>query len=164
MHTIALTGNGGRLAAMADIVIAVPSADTQYIQEAHLAVEHILCELVEFALFREPSVLPENSVDPGKIQDDQPLTFVVLSNRIIRSSDFHRVSNRVSHQNATALQQPQLVHLLWEKSIRPSYQRQPLHCNTTLELECLLRFTRQHSELIRFSGQVCPSLLLAIRE
>jgi phosphoheptose isomerase len=59
MGTIALTGNGGRLAAMADIVIAVPSTDTQYIQEAHLAVEHILCELVEFALFREPGVLPE---------------------------------------------------------------------------------------------------------
>jgi phosphoheptose isomerase len=59
MHTIALTGNGGRLAAMADIVIAVPSTNTQYIQEAHLAVEHILCELVEFALFREPGVLPE---------------------------------------------------------------------------------------------------------
>jgi len=56
MHTIALTGNGGRLAATADIVIAVPSTDTQYIQEAHLAVEHILCELVEFILFREPEV------------------------------------------------------------------------------------------------------------
>jgi D-sedoheptulose 7-phosphate isomerase len=59
MGTIALTGNGGRLSAMADIVIAVPSSDTQYIQEAHLAVEHIVCELVEFALFREPGVLPE---------------------------------------------------------------------------------------------------------
>jgi D-sedoheptulose 7-phosphate isomerase len=56
MGTIALTGNGGRLAAMADIVIAVPSSDTQYIQEAHLAVEHIVCELVELILFREPEV------------------------------------------------------------------------------------------------------------
>ena len=54
MGTIALTGNGGRLAAMADIVIAVPSTDTQYIQEAHLAIEHILCELVEYTLFRDP--------------------------------------------------------------------------------------------------------------
>jgi phosphoheptose isomerase len=51
IRTIALTGNDGRLAAMADVAIAVPSADTQYIQEAHLAVEHILCELVEFILF-----------------------------------------------------------------------------------------------------------------
>jgi len=32
-------------------VIAVPSADTQSIPKAHLAVEHIVCELVEFILF-----------------------------------------------------------------------------------------------------------------
>jgi D-sedoheptulose 7-phosphate isomerase len=56
MRTIALTGNGGRLAAIADVAIAVPSGDTQHIQEAHLAVEHIVCELVEFTLFREPGV------------------------------------------------------------------------------------------------------------
>jgi D-sedoheptulose 7-phosphate isomerase len=49
MHTITLTGNGGRLSAMADIAIAVPSSDTQYIQEAHLAVEHIVCELVSLS-------------------------------------------------------------------------------------------------------------------
>jgi D-sedoheptulose 7-phosphate isomerase len=60
IRTIALIGNGGgRLTTMADIVITVPSADTQYIQEAHLAVEHIVCELVEFILFREPGVSPE---------------------------------------------------------------------------------------------------------
>jgi phosphoheptose isomerase len=52
MRTIVLTGNSGRLAAMADVVIAVPSSDTQYIQEAHLAVEHVVCDLVEFVLFR----------------------------------------------------------------------------------------------------------------
>ena len=54
MRTIALTGNGGRLATMAETVIAVPSSDTQYIQEAHLTVEHIVCELVEVIVFREP--------------------------------------------------------------------------------------------------------------
>ena len=54
MRTIALTGNGGRLATMAETVIAVPSSDTQYIQEAHLTVEHIVCELVELIVFREP--------------------------------------------------------------------------------------------------------------
>ena len=53
MRTIALTGNGGRLATMAETVIAVPSSDTQYIQEAHLTVEHIVCELVEVIVFRE---------------------------------------------------------------------------------------------------------------
>jgi phosphoheptose isomerase len=51
MRTVALTGNGGRLAKMADVAIAVPSADTQHIQEAHLAIEHVLCELVESMLF-----------------------------------------------------------------------------------------------------------------
>src|SRR4029453_14909220 len=58
IRTIALTGNGGRLTAIADVAIAVPSADTQHIQEAHLAVEHIVCELVELALFRKPGMPP----------------------------------------------------------------------------------------------------------
>lgn len=51
MRTIALTGAGGRLQEVAEVTIAVPSADTQYIQESHLAIEHILCDLVEQALF-----------------------------------------------------------------------------------------------------------------
>jgi D-sedoheptulose 7-phosphate isomerase len=53
MRTVVLTGSGGRLAGMAHVVIAVPSTNTQYIQEAHLAVEHIMCELVEDSLFRK---------------------------------------------------------------------------------------------------------------
>lgn len=53
MHTIVLTGSEGRLAEMANVAISVPSANTQYIQEAHLAVEHILCDLVERHLFDE---------------------------------------------------------------------------------------------------------------
>lgn len=52
MRTIALTGLGGRLPAMADVAVSVPSADTQHIQEAHLAIEHIICELVERHLFQ----------------------------------------------------------------------------------------------------------------
>jgi phosphoheptose isomerase len=58
LRTIALTGSSGRLTAMVDVAIAVASADTQHIQEAHLAIEHIVCELVEFTLFREPRVPP----------------------------------------------------------------------------------------------------------
>ncbi len=53
MHTLVLTGSGGRLAGMANVAISVPSANTQYIQEAHLAIEHILCSLVERYLFGE---------------------------------------------------------------------------------------------------------------
>ena len=53
MRTIVLTGSGGRLAGMVNVAISVPSANTQYIQEAHLAIEHILCGLVERYLFGE---------------------------------------------------------------------------------------------------------------
>ena len=51
IDTIVLTGSGGCLAAMADVAIAVPSRNTQYIQESHLAIEHISCGLVESFLF-----------------------------------------------------------------------------------------------------------------
>lgn len=50
MPVAALTGESGRLPALADVAICVPSGDTQYIQEAHLAIEHILCHIVERAL------------------------------------------------------------------------------------------------------------------
>ena len=53
MHTIVLTGSGGCLTGMTNIAISVPSTNTQYIQEAHVAIEHILCGLVECHLFGE---------------------------------------------------------------------------------------------------------------
>lgn len=47
-RVIALTGgNGGKLAKIADIAIIVPSEDTARIQEAHITIGHILCQLVE---------------------------------------------------------------------------------------------------------------------
>lgn len=51
MKAIVLTGEGGKLAELADVVVSVPSENTQYIQEAHLAAEHILCSLIEQHLF-----------------------------------------------------------------------------------------------------------------
>jgi D-sedoheptulose 7-phosphate isomerase len=46
--TVALTGqNGGRLAAIADYILPVPSIEVQRIQEAHITLGHIICELVE---------------------------------------------------------------------------------------------------------------------
>jgi phosphoheptose isomerase len=51
LRTVVLTGSGGRLPKLADVAITVPSDDTQHIQETHLAVEHLLCLLVERALF-----------------------------------------------------------------------------------------------------------------
>jgi len=50
--TIGLTGSGGgRTAEIADYLIAVPSKDTPRVQEAHAAIYHIVCYLVEKALF-----------------------------------------------------------------------------------------------------------------
>jgi len=52
MKTIALTGNdGGALTKIADFSLIVPSASTPRIQEVHILIGHILCELVEHYLF-----------------------------------------------------------------------------------------------------------------
>ena len=51
LHTIALTGDAGKLADLAKVSIAVPSSSTHHIQETHLAIEHIICDLVERNLF-----------------------------------------------------------------------------------------------------------------
>ena len=50
MRTIGLAGERGELTAAVDVAICVPSSDTQHIQEAHIAIEHIICELVERSL------------------------------------------------------------------------------------------------------------------
>jgi D-sedoheptulose 7-phosphate isomerase len=48
MRRIALTGaGGGALGAHADILLSVPSAVTPRIQECHVLIGHIICELVE---------------------------------------------------------------------------------------------------------------------
>lgn len=52
IRTIALAGNAGTLLTLAEVAISVPSSETQHIQEAHLAIEHIVCELVEQILFK----------------------------------------------------------------------------------------------------------------
>lgn len=52
MHTIAFTGNGGgKMAEKSDVLLAVPSKDTPRIQESHIMIGHIICEMVEKALF-----------------------------------------------------------------------------------------------------------------
>ena len=56
LKTVALTGgNGGKLAAMADYSLNVPTTFTPHIQETHLWVEHILCQLVDEEMFGERS-------------------------------------------------------------------------------------------------------------
>ncbi len=49
--SIGLLGrDGGRLAALVEIALVVPSQDTARIQEAHITIGHIICELVDEAL------------------------------------------------------------------------------------------------------------------
>jgi D-sedoheptulose 7-phosphate isomerase len=56
LTTIALTGGSGDLAAQADLVFCVPSAVTARIQEAHITLVHIWCDLVERILFPQAAV------------------------------------------------------------------------------------------------------------
>jgi len=52
LTAICLTGgNGGTLKGIADISIVVDSKDTPRIQEAHIMIGHILCELIEEEMF-----------------------------------------------------------------------------------------------------------------
>ena len=51
-RTIALLGrDGGSIKEVADLSLIVPSHDTPRIQEGHIAIIHIICDLVEKALF-----------------------------------------------------------------------------------------------------------------
>jgi D-sedoheptulose 7-phosphate isomerase len=53
MVTVGLTGGGGgKVLKMCDYPICVPSTSTPRIQEIHIMIGHIICELVEARLFR----------------------------------------------------------------------------------------------------------------
>lgn len=50
--TVALSGkNGGIMKNLADLNLVVPSNDTQRIQEGHITIGHILCDLIEKSLY-----------------------------------------------------------------------------------------------------------------
>jgi len=50
--TVALTGrDGGEMAKLADIALIVPSEDTPRIQESHILIGHILCDIIEQEIF-----------------------------------------------------------------------------------------------------------------
>jgi D-sedoheptulose 7-phosphate isomerase len=51
--TVAFTGQGGKFKSLVDYVLSIPSKDTPRIQEAHILAGHIVCYLVEEALFGE---------------------------------------------------------------------------------------------------------------
>jgi len=53
LYTVALTGeSGGKLKDIVNLCIDVPSHKTPRIQEMHLLIGHILCEIIEYQLFQ----------------------------------------------------------------------------------------------------------------
>jgi D-sedoheptulose 7-phosphate isomerase len=51
IYTVGLTGNGGKLKDLVDICLSIPSTSTPRIQESHILVGHIICEIVEKQMF-----------------------------------------------------------------------------------------------------------------
>lgn len=48
MITVGMTGrSGGKMLSLCDLLLNVPSAETPRIQEAHITIGHIFCELIE---------------------------------------------------------------------------------------------------------------------
>jgi D-sedoheptulose 7-phosphate isomerase len=56
LRTLALTGRGGgRVRELADVCVKVPADDTPRIQEGHLLVAHIVCEIAEREVVEDDS-------------------------------------------------------------------------------------------------------------
>lgn len=54
IFSIALVGkDGGEMAKLADIALIVPSDETPRIQESHILIGHILCDIIEKELFSD---------------------------------------------------------------------------------------------------------------
>lgn len=52
IKTIAFLGkDGGKIKSQADISMVVPSENTQHIQESHITIGHIICDILEQKLF-----------------------------------------------------------------------------------------------------------------
>ncbi|MEK7257299.1 MAG: SIS domain-containing protein [Bacteroidota bacterium] len=53
LKVVGMTGeSGGKMAAGCDLLVKIPSQNTPRIQEGHILVGHVVCELVERRLFR----------------------------------------------------------------------------------------------------------------
>jgi len=56
MKTVGLTGgDGGDLAKIVDFALVVDSSATPRIQETHITIGHVLCEMVDRMLFQQPT-------------------------------------------------------------------------------------------------------------
>jgi len=55
MTTVGLTGrDGGQIARIVDYSLIVPSNSTPRVQEVHVTIGHVICEMVDFRLFQRP--------------------------------------------------------------------------------------------------------------
>ncbi|MEW6265197.1 MAG: D-sedoheptulose 7-phosphate isomerase [Thermodesulfobacteriota bacterium] len=55
LKTIALTGaGGGEAKAQADVLLEVPGTATPRVQEVHITLGHVICQLVDYILFQRP--------------------------------------------------------------------------------------------------------------
>lgn len=64
MTVIGLAGaGGGKMSGHCDWLLAVPNSATPIIQETHLAIEHLLCRLVDYYLFENPAELAPAAQD-----------------------------------------------------------------------------------------------------
>ena len=69
LTVIGLTGeSGGQLAAYCDVCLKVPASNVVDIQEYHLPVYHLLCMLVEEAIFREERIKTDQKRFPDKVE------------------------------------------------------------------------------------------------
>ena len=59
LHCLGMAGRGGSLAAVSDLLLTVPSATTARVQETHILMGHILCQLVDTLLFPRGSAAPD---------------------------------------------------------------------------------------------------------
>lgn len=55
VHTVAFSGRkGGQMATEADIAILAPADSSAHIQEMHIAIGHLVCDLIEKAFYDAP--------------------------------------------------------------------------------------------------------------
>ncbi len=53
LKVLFLTGEGGKGFKKADYILSVPSKNTPRVQEIHIFILHILCEIIEYSLFNK---------------------------------------------------------------------------------------------------------------
>jgi D-sedoheptulose 7-phosphate isomerase len=73
--TVAFTGQkGGRIGDHADLCLRIPSDDTPRIQEGHITAGHIVCELVEAAMFAKEQAEDDEEITKVKKSPLEPAT------------------------------------------------------------------------------------------